>query len=79
MLLDEYIDTLIKIKEPKNSAQILKCVESVVEKLNKLNEKCDFDLIETDQREELVPYIIDAAKLAGLVTAGDITEKWREW
>jgi hypothetical protein len=32
-----------------------------------------------DQREELVALILTAAAEAGLVTAEDITEQWREW
>jgi hypothetical protein len=36
--------------------------------------------IETDQREQLCPLIIAAAKRAGLVSdVNDITEGWREW
>jgi len=68
MILDEYIDDLVMLKEPKSNEQIVECVEKVIKRLNNLNEKCEFSLIETDQREELVPFIIDAAELAGLVT-----------
>lgn len=80
VILDKYIDKLISISEPRSNEQILLCVEKVVKDLNSLNEKCDYSIIETDQREDLVLYIINAASLAGLVTEDeDITEEWREW
>lgn len=79
-ILDRYIDRLIALKEPRSNEQILACVETVVKDLNLLNERCNGSLIETDQREELVPFIIDAAILAGLETdEEDVTEEWREW
>ncbi len=58
----------------------MKCVQKVVQALNTLNEKCDYCLIETDQREYLVPFIEEAAVTAGLtIPKNDITEEWREW
>ena len=81
-ILDEYIDTLIALGEDADDKSILRCVQRVVQKLNQLNERCDYQLIEIDQREEMVPYIIQAAEQAGLSTHRleyDITEEWREW
>ncbi len=78
-ILDRYIDNLINIGKAKSHRQILLYVKSVIEELNVLNERCNYSIIETDQREELVPYILKAA-IAGLVIGEeDITEEWREW
>ena len=79
-ILDRYIDNLISIEKTKSDEQILMCVKSVIDDLNDLNERCNGSIIETDQREELVPYILNAASIAGLVIGEeDITAKWREW
>lgn len=81
-ILDEYIDTLIALGDEADDKAIMRCVQQVVQKLNQLNERCDYQLIETDQREEMVPYIIQAAEQAGLSlhrAEYDITEEWREW
>lgn len=77
-ILNEYIDDLIslKIKSDKN---ILKCVKKVIGRLNKLNKECNYSLIETNQRESLVPYILEASKISGLNINADVTEEWREW
>ena len=81
-ILDDYIDSLIDLAGAADEDAILDCVRSVIVKLNRLNERCDYQIIETDQREELVPYIIQAAEQAGLSSDRedyDITEQWREW
>ena len=57
-ILDEYIDTLIALGEDADDKSILRCVQRVVQKLNQLNERCDYQLIEIDQREELFHNII---------------------
>ena len=58
----------------------MKAVKTAVVKLNKLNDRCDGSLIETDQREQLCELIITAARGAGLSSDKyDITEEWREW
>lgn len=79
-ILDDYIDELIALNGNTDCDKIMKCVEKVVKALNKLNEKTDYCLIETDQREYLCPFIEDAAVEAGLPKPKeDITEEWREW
>ena len=47
--------------------------------MNVLNEKCEYELIETDQREDICKFIITAVNVAGLKTDEDVTEEWREW
>jgi len=77
-ILDNYIDELEKCKQ--DETLIMECLKNVILELNNLNEKCDYSIIETDQREYLCPFIEDAAVAAGLPQPkGDITEEWREW
>lgn len=55
-------------------------VKKVVLALNDLNEACDHELIETDQRELLAEIIILAGYLKGYnKRTEDTTEDWREW
>jgi hypothetical protein len=75
------IDTfLTELAQTENKENGMKVVEKVVLKLNELNEKCEYELIETDQREELAEIIIMAGNLKGYNEKDeDITEEWREW
>jgi len=78
-ILKKYEDDLLAIKKAENSI-IMKKIKEVVLALNKLNEKVDYSLIETDQREDLCEFIKEKAISAGLTnTDNDITEEWREW
>ncbi|MCL1914518.1 MAG: hypothetical protein FWG10_11760 [Eubacteriaceae bacterium] len=80
-ILDNYIDELIALSSNPSAGKIMESVRNVVLALNKLTENSP--LIETDQREYLVPFIIEAAKTAGLevktLPDDDITYEWREW
>ena len=89
-ILDDYINALISLGENPDANKIMDCVKTVVLALNELNE--DTNIIETDQREFLCPFIQDAAVVAGLPniqnttviingykTKDDITQEWREW
>ena len=77
-ILDNYIDELEKCKQ--DETLIMECLKNVILELNNLNEKCDYLIIETDQREYLCPFIEVAAVPAGLPQPkDDITEEWREW
>ena len=77
-ILDNYIDELEKCKQ--NETLIMECVKDVILALNNLNEKCNYRIIETDQREYLCPFIEDAAVAAGFPQPkDDITGEWREW
>lgn len=79
-LVDSYLAALAKVGGADPSADIMDAVRDVVLELNALNERCDGNLIETDQRELLCALILAAAMDAGLETdAHDITEEWREW
>ena len=49
-------------------------------RLNKLNERTEYCLIETDARESIFEIIQNGAIDCGLQDYdGDITEEWREW
>lgn len=76
-ILDEFIESLERVKG--DEAKILQCVKETVEKLNKLNECVNEELIETEQREDLCCFIMKAVNRAGLEVEEDITEEWREW
>ena len=79
-IIDDFLASLEDIPPGKKNESILKAVRAAVIKLNKLNDRCDGLLIETDQLEQLCALIIAAAKRAGLVSSVyDITEEWREW
>ena len=63
-----------------DKGEFLKTVEISVKKLNRLNEKCQYQLIETDQREEIAGIMIRAGFLKGFNGEDeDVTEEWREW
>ncbi len=78
-ILSEYTDELKKLDPPGDEKAIMRVVKRVVLALNKLNEKADFEMIETDQREQLYEYISTAAQASGLKSDDDITEEWRDW
>lgn len=76
-LLDRHLVALAGTRD-RNSAS--ECVKATVVKLNLLNEKAGYELIETDQREDICKYIIKAGALLGFNGPGeDVTEEWRDW
>ena len=80
VILDTYLSYLFSTK--RTNKEILSQVEIVVKELNKLNEKCNYCMIETEEREQLCTIIIDAARLCGYqfpIDDDDITFEWREW
>jgi hypothetical protein len=79
-IVDHYLETLSRLEGGDKTAPIMDAVKDAVLELNTLNDACDGNLIETDQRELLCELIITAAQEAGLETdVYDITEEWREW
>ncbi len=63
------------------SGNFMDSVKKAVLALNELNEKCDFSLIETDQREDICAYIIQTACFFNFIQDEneDITGEWRDW
>lgn len=75
-ILDNYIDNLIEANQ--NIDKILDYVEKVIINLNDLNEKSNYTIIESEQREYLCDFIQELAIKAGLpFTDKDITKEWR--
>jgi len=55
-------------------------IEKTVISLNKINEECDYEIIETDQREDICEIICMTAYAKGYINQNeDPTEEWREW
>lgn len=69
--------------------QVMRGVETLVVALNRLNEEFDFEVIETDEREDLCAFIeetiiargidIEALAAAQNCSRHEITDQWREW
>lgn len=78
-LLMDYLRALNALESPDDAA-ILAQVEAVVLALNDLNERTDYAMIETGEREALCEIIQRAAEESGLQDIPeDVTEDWREW
>ena len=78
-ILTEYLESLAKLSAPSDKA-IMSAVKKAVLALNKLNEKTDYALLETEERENIWELIQTAAVEYGLQDVDeDITEEWREW
>ncbi|MCW3167903.1 hypothetical protein OMO38_05120 [Chryseobacterium sp. 09-1422] len=76
-ILNNYVS---EISNSGSKDEGLEIVKITVEKLNKLNEKCDFELIETSEREQIAEIIIvESSKKGYNKPEEDITEAWREW
>lgn len=72
-------DYTAEIANANSKEEGLNIVKVTVEKLNKLNEKCDYQLIETIEREQIAAIIIvESSKRGYNKQEDDITEKWRE-
>lgn len=71
---------VMNVFKAKNKGEAMSLVKSTVLKLNDLNEKSDFSLIETHEREKIAEIIILAGNEMGFNDVDeDVTEEWREW
>ena len=76
-ILNEFLS---EINKSNSKEEGLRIVKVTVEKLNNLNNKCDSELIETSEREEIADIINLATSSKGYNKyEDDITEEWREW
>ncbi|MBK6518560.1 MAG: hypothetical protein IPM79_24340 [Polyangiaceae bacterium] len=79
-ILDQFVS---RLEGSRDRAQILQVLHETV---NALNESGGLhgrlgNFIETDEREDLVPFLLEEAKRAGLALkpGEDPTAAWREW
>lgn len=76
-LIDTFLDDIAQSESKENG---MKMVKKLILELNELNEKCNGNLIETEQREQIASIVILAGHLKGYNGEDeDITEEWREW
>ena len=79
-ILEKYIDDLVTISKDANDEAIMKAVESTVKKLNKLNERCECELIESTISDDICDFIHNAAIEAGLKEIPEnVCDEWREF
>lgn len=67
-LLETYFERLKALPDPAPTTAIIAEIETLFRELGEVNASCDGRLLETDERELLVPIIIEAASAAGLNT-----------
>ncbi len=78
-LILNYLVVLADMKEPSDQ-EIMEHVKTLVLALNDLNEKTDYSMLETDEREAICDIIQNSAVECGLSDPeDDVTEEWREW
>ena len=79
-ILESYVDELDGMFADATDEAILKSVEKTVKKLNKLNEKCDYELIDSTQAEEICQLIHEAALDAGFSgVTENVADEWRDF
>ncbi len=77
-LLLKYLKKLAKLKAPTDE-EILKQMKKLVHSINKLNNKTDLCMLESEIGDDVCFFIEDIAFEAGLPeTDEDITADWRE-
>lgn len=73
-------DYLVRMSRAVDRDEGLTVMRTAVLSLNELNETCDGQLIETDQREDICAILSRAAMLRGFCAEDeDPTEEWRDW
>lgn len=79
-ILEGYIDDLSAGSKVLTNEKILATVEKTIRKLNKLNEKCECELIESTISDSICDFIHNAAVEAGLTTDSEnVCDEWREF
>lgn len=81
--LAKYCAALGTVHRPSSKDAILAAMKTLFKELDRINEEAGGGLLETDERELLVPVIIDAASAAGLDVSefedGDPTGPFRNF
>ena len=65
-LIDIYFEKLKALPDGAPPTTILREIEILLRSLGEVNASCNGEFLETDERELLVPIIIEAASVAGL-------------
>lgn len=82
-LMRTYAATLTELTVPQGAARdkkIMAAVKKLILALNKLNEKTDYAMLETDERENICVLVQDFAVACGLADIpDDVTGEWREF
>jgi hypothetical protein len=65
-LVQKYFEALKALPEAASSTAIMEVIKRLFVNLDQLNSASDGALLETDEREILVPIVSSAAKVAGL-------------
>ncbi|WP_461481241.1 hypothetical protein [Porticoccus sp.] len=79
-ILGDYLEDVFSPSLYGQSKKIMAAVKFTVNELNELNDDCNQNLIDTEQRDQLRELIVASAAYAGLETEQqDITEEWRAW
>ena len=78
-ILESYLDTLASLSDDPSDEKILHAVEHTVKKINKLNEKCEYELIEPLLGDEIWQLIEDAAAEVGLSPDCALPENLRDF
>lgn len=79
-ILEDYLEEVFSTSLYGQSKKIMDVVKFTVNELNELNDDCNQNLIEAEQRDQIRELIVASAAYAGLETEQqDITEEWRAW
>lgn len=78
-LLTAFINQVASDPQANDLIWLTSQVEILVKSLNQLNIKHEYQLIETDQREDICALIDLVVADAGHHYEVDITEPWRQW
>lgn len=71
---------LKEIEQSKEYKKHIFCItKKTVLQLNQLNSSCGGELMETEQRENIVTLLLDVMESAGIEVTDDITLEWRKW
>ncbi|MGD2133005.1 MAG: hypothetical protein PVI23_09440 [Maricaulaceae bacterium] len=69
--LKAYAEALKQLPSPASSDDIRRAIANLFKELNGLNAERSGTLLETDEREIIVPFIVDAARARGMGLADE--------
>lgn len=67
---ERFFSVMETMRAPVERARVLEAIAALYADLDAVNEAADGGLLETDERELLVPFVIDATRATGLDPAG---------